>query len=148
MIDAKWSGGKELKAALDRLDPKIDKAVERAIAIASLEVEAAIKAQFRQSHPAGTETPSSPGSPPAVVTGTLRRSITTRPPVRLGFGSYRAEVGPTVVYSRVQELGGSTGRGGATTLPARPFMKPAYDEWASRDRLRELVAREVNGAIR
>lgn len=43
------------------------------------------------------------GPGPNVVTGTLRRSITTE--VRYGFGSYVATVGPTVEYARAVELG-------------------------------------------
>ena len=43
------------------------------------------------------------GPGPNVVTGTLRRSITTE--VRYGFGAYIATVGPTVEYARAVELG-------------------------------------------
>lgn len=49
-------------------------------------------------HKAGTPTPASPGSGPAIVTGTLRRSI------RSQFGTEETKVGPTVVYGRRVEL--------------------------------------------
>ena len=78
-----------------------------------------------RSHPRGTWTPSPPGDAPALVTGALRRSITVN---MLSTGSIaRAEVGPTIIYGRIQELGGQTGRGHAVTLPARPYMAPALE---------------------
>jgi phage gpG-like protein len=58
------------------------------------------------------------------VTGTLRRSITVKGPHPLGLGRWEAQIGPTAVYGRIQELGGVTGRGGATVLPARPYVAP------------------------
>ncbi len=70
-------------------------------------------------HKAGTPTPASHGSGPAVVTGTLRRSITTFGPNRIP-GGYEASVAPTVDYARPVEV----------TLDY-PFMKPAA-EWARR----------------
>jgi phage gpG-like protein len=33
-----------------------------------------------------------------------------------------------VVYSRIQELGGRTGRNHATYLPPRPYMRPALNQ--------------------
>lgn len=75
------------------------------------------------SHPRGTPTPAPPGQPPALVTGTLRRSVTVRGPNTLG-RTVTGEVGPTVVYSRIQELGGRAGRGHRATLPPRPYVLP------------------------
>lgn len=72
------------------------------------------------SHPAGTPTPSAPGSPPSLVSGALRRSITVEPPTRTADG-WSISVGPTIVYGRVQELGG-----GPSSLPPRPYMAPAW----------------------
>ena len=37
-------------------------------------------------------------------------------------GKYVVQVGPTVIYGRVQELGGGN------NLPARPYMAPALEE--------------------
>ncbi|MFD0393333.1 hypothetical protein ACFQ3Z_15995 [Streptomyces nogalater] len=61
------------------------------------------------------------------MTGTLRRSITVKGPAPLGTGRWAASIGPTAVYGRIQELGGVTGRGGATELPPRPYVRPAYE---------------------
>lgn len=72
--------------------------------------------------------PSAPGEPPHLQSGTLRRSVTVDGPTPEMFGGYRgwkAQVGPTAVYGRVQELGGQTGWG---VLPPRPYMTPAYDD--------------------
>jgi len=45
------------------------------------------------------------------VTGNLKRSIRTT--YRVGFGSYIAEVGPTMIYGRQVEKGGGKWRSGA-----------------------------------
>jgi phage gpG-like protein len=90
------------------------------------------------SHPRGTPTPSSPGEPPSLVTGTLRRSISVKGPVPLGMGRWEAQVGPTAVYGRIQELGGVTGRAGATELPPRPYVRPTYEKLAATGALTTL----------
>lgn len=103
---------------------------------ATAEAAKLTKAEIRQtlittSHRPGTPTPSAPGEPPSKVTGVLRDSVDIEGPHRLGFGHYLAEIGPTAPYGRIQELGGVTGRGHATTLPARPFVAPSYDRLMS-----------------
>jgi phage gpG-like protein len=148
MAGVEWSGIEAFVRKLDRTVVKVDVGVRVAAAAASHDLEARAKKAFTEAHKSGTPTPSLPGSPPAVVTGTLRRSYTVDGPVRLGFGVYEAAIGPTVVYARVQELGGQAGRNLAATLPARPSFVPAYDGWL-RDRvLRREVLSAVNGAIR
>ena len=83
------------------------------------------------SHPPGTPTPSAPGDPPALVSGALRRSIKTRR-TRHGPGVYEGRVGPTIIYGRIQELGGRLGRNPRAAmwrqpgvLPPRPYFQPA-----------------------
>lgn len=78
-----------------------------------------------RSHPRGTRTPSPPGDAPALVSGALRRSITVK--VSTEGLTAKAEIGPTIIYGRIQELGGATGRGHAVHLPPRPYMKPALE---------------------
>jgi|SRR5215831_2206281 len=79
----------------------------------------------QKSHRPGTPTPANPGEPPALVTGNLRRSITVTGPEAIGPSMWKGQVGPTAVYGRIQELGGiARGR----TLPARPYMRPSFEE--------------------
>ncbi|MHB9861981.1 phage virion morphogenesis protein [Streptomyces sp. YIM S03343] len=124
-------GVTELTRALEGLVASFNSATRVATAQASHLLEREIKTKLTtSSHPRGTPTPSSPGEPPSLVTGTLRRSITVKGPVPLGTGRWEAQIGPTVVYGRIQELGGVTGRRGATELPPRPYVRPAYERLA------------------
>ena len=74
-------------------------------------------------HAPGTPTPSGPGQPPSLISGALRRSITVEAPERTAQG-WAISVGPTIVYGRIQELGGTAGNG--ARLPPRPYMRPAW----------------------
>jgi phage gpG-like protein len=132
-------GISELNAALTEMFAAVSTATRTATAQASHLLEREIKTTLAtSSHRRGTPTPSSPGEPPSLITGTLRRSVTVLGPVPLGLGRWSAEIGPTAVYARVQELGGPTGRGGATVLPARPFVQPSYERLAATGALTNL----------
>lgn len=79
---------------------------------------------------------------PKVRTGRLRSSIVVKGP-QGGGGKWSGEVGPTVIYGRIQELGGTIFPKRAkflhwvdasgdhfarhVTLPARPYLKPAAE---------------------
>jgi hypothetical protein len=96
----------------------------------------------RYSHPPFTKTPSPPGQPPAIVTGTLRRSlrIVFAPPAARTTSS----LAPHTVYARIQEVGGDIYpvrrkylrwfEDGAwhfakhVHLPARPYMLPGRND--------------------
>lgn len=95
------------------------------------------------SHPPGTPTPSAPGSPPALISGALRRSITVTDPTRIG-DAWTVTVGPTIVYGRIQELGGTAGRG--SQLPPRPYLAPGLA--AARDEIGDALADVWRDAIR
>jgi hypothetical protein len=69
----------------------------------AVEREAKINAAQGGTHARGQKTGATPGSGPARVTGALQRSIQTE--VRKGFGTYEAEVYPTMIYARAVELG-------------------------------------------
>jgi phage gpG-like protein len=132
-------GVTQLNRALMGMVASLNTATRTATAQASHLLEREIKKTLStSSHPRGTPTPSSPGEPPSLVTGTLRRSITVKGPVPLGVGRWEAQVGPTAVYGRIQELGGVTGRGGATELPARPYVHPSYAKLAASGALTSL----------
>jgi hypothetical protein len=120
------TGLSELTGALVAMEQRLQAATRSATAKGGHLVEAAIKQQLTtSSHPKGTPTPSAPGEPPSLVTGTLRRSIKVTGPVPAGLGRWLAEVGPTAVYGRVQELGGTAH---FAELPPRPYVQPAYEQ--------------------
>lgn len=119
----------------------VDEAAKQAAQKMAHAVEAETKTLLgAKRHSAKTKTPSAPGEPPAQITGTLRASITSTDAERRGFGDYRAQVGPTVVYGRVQELGGNTGR---TTLPARPYLSTALRNLRDSGELARIYNTEI-----
>lgn len=110
-----------LVAALDGMGARGEAAAMAGAQAGALVAESAIKKQLSiYSHRKGTPTPSPRGSPPAVVSGTLRRSIQIETAV--GY----VDIGPTAVYGRIQELGGYAGRHYSAKLPARPYLRPGY----------------------
>jgi phage gpG-like protein len=111
-------------------------------------LEAEAKRQLgTYAHPRGTPTPSPRGQPPAVVTGTLRRSIRVTAPEPTGTAGWSISVGPTAIYGRIQELGGFTGRNGATYLPPRPYMDPALKKVLADDTLANCYLAAWRGAV-
>ena len=115
----------EVSAALRAMQDRAPAGVKAAAAAMGLLMETAAKLELsRVSHARGTPTPSPPGSPPALIGGALRRSVMTVPGDMSG---YRAsvQVGGTIVYARIQELGGRAGRNHASLLPPRPYLRPA-----------------------
>jgi len=93
----------------------------------ALGAEREIKRTLRTfTHPKGTATPSPPGSPPALVSGGLRRSVKAARPRQTGTARWEARTAPTIVYSRIHELAGWTGRRHLTHLPARPYVAPTH----------------------
>ena len=116
-------GTKEFIAALKKTTAAMDAGTRAATsASASLIQRQIITELGRSSHPKGTPTPSSVGQPPSLVSGQLRRSIKVQGPTSLGLGMYQAQIGPTAIYGRIQELGGDTG---TTHLPPRPYVSTA-----------------------
>ena len=59
------------------------------------------------------------GSGPNTITGNLKRSIKTT--YRVGFESYIAEIGPTMIYARQVEKGGGNWPSGVKY----PYLEPA-----------------------
>lgn len=94
----------------------------------------AVRAVSQQSHPYGTKTPASPGGPPAMISGTLARSIGVSAPL-VGAGVISMRVGmipgnypwysgktPASLYARYLETTGA-GRSGVRY----PFLLDAYE---------------------
>lgn len=84
-------------------------------------------------HRYGTRTPARPGSGPAVISGTLRRSITHTPVVFTG-GGWETKVGTgvgfTPPYGRARtpaNLYGFYLETGLKNGATYPFLKPAFD---------------------
>jgi phage gpG-like protein len=71
-------------------------------------------------------TPSMPGTPPHLQSGDLRRSVKQSPIEQIGRSRFKGDVGPTIEYGRIQELGGVAGRG--SVLPSRPYMQPSFEK--------------------
>ena len=81
-----------------------------------------------------------------VVTGRLRSSITGFPVIKTGDG-YRATIGTNVVYGRIHEMGGRTGRGYAVKMPARPFLRPAIEDRVNIQGVVDDLTRTINRVL-
>lgn len=112
-----------------------------------------------KTHGRGEVTPSQPGEPPALVTGTLRRAARVVPALE---GQTRAVASCRVaaVYARIQEKGGVINAKRApflrfqypagqwhsvksVTLPARPYMAPTLALLLVTGRLKARAATAV-----
>lgn len=111
-----------LRAAVEKANLANKVAITKA---ANIVKQTAQTALALRSHRKGTWSPSPPGDAPALVSGALRRSINVK--LSGGLGTFKAEIGPTIVYGRIQELGGSAGRHHAVHLPPRPYMAPSLE---------------------
>jgi HK97 gp10 family phage protein len=140
VADASVHGIAEVIAALEAAALRATVAATTIVTRGQAIVEAEAKKSMTGAHPRGAPSTSAPGAPPDVVTGTLRRSIMSSTPESLAGGGAVGRIYPTAVYARIQELGGTTGRNGATTLPARPYMQPAHE--ASKPRLEQIAIEE------
>jgi phage gpG-like protein len=119
-----------LEDALQRLKDHADWAAKDAASAAAAVIDRGIKLELsRSSHPKGTKTPASPGEPPSLITGRLRQSVRMTRLRQTGAGQWTANVAPTTVYARIQELGGHAGKGHRSHLPPRPYVKPAFQMW-------------------
>lgn len=133
------------KDALDRIALRVQEAAQRVASRGGLIVQRREQNRLTSGY--------------GVVSGTMRRSIHVEGPEGLGAGTYRARVGPSVIYARRFDLGffstDSLGRvyakrgaqpPGLLGSIARPFVKPAYRE--SVPLIRDLAKSEYEAAIR
>lgn len=138
-----WSadleGERAWELAIERKFTQVERSTPRAMKQGLRVVERSYKKILRTyTHPEGTPTTSPPGEPPALVTGTLMRSVKTRGPFP-GKRRYQyvGRVGPTAVYARIQDLGGDVRKArrpgarrrpaGLIHIPARPYAQRATD---------------------
>ena len=128
---SRWEGVDEAIAALDQLSKRIDNATSSGVRDGSLIVQ-------RQARLNATVDP-------RVRTGRLRNSITTDGPTPTGPHSFEARTYPTVIYSRIIELGGEIhvqraqwltfqwapgqwARKKSVTIHPHPYLAPALAE--------------------
>jgi phage gpG-like protein len=143
------TGVDDLTAALEAMAGRLQAATPKAVEEGAKLLQERTRAKLElTSHPRGTPTPSKPGQPPSKVDGHLRDSVVYTPPAPTGDGGWTCVVGPTTVYSRIQELGGWAGRGHRSHLPARPYLKPSAEELLTDQAFRGAVAQPWAAAIR
>lgn len=109
-----FTGVREFEAAVTKLQSNMAAATRAAVAEAGHTIQAAAQGQA------------------PVVTGTLRRSIRTRPLTSFGMLGWETDVGPTVVYGRRVELGfhGNDALGRAYSQDGQPYLAPAFADVA------------------
>jgi hypothetical protein len=133
----------QVMAGLTAWERKVEKAGEIGITQAALAIERQAKLNANTGvHPRGQGHIKGTGPGPNVVTGTLRRSITTE--VRYGFGSYVATVGPTVEYARAVELGNPRWKSGVRY----PFLIPAVGYLVGNGTLNRVFTRAFMTALK
>jgi len=140
---------KEVLASLENVEGDIEKAAQMGVAMAGLAVQrqAQINANNGSRKREGNKIIpprhiGASGSGPNVITGALKRSISTR--VRVGFGTYIAEVGPTVVYARAVELGSPLWKSGVKY----PYLTPAAQKLINSGELNRIFAQRVAQVLR
>jgi len=101
-----WHGLTEFDVALEGLVDRAQAASREAVVEAAHAAELAMKQHAGEGgrHAQGTPTPATPGGGPAVISGTLRRSIRVGEIQPFGVTGYSAKVGPTAIYGRRVEL--------------------------------------------
>lgn len=134
---------KDVINAIDRSVDNYEQAAQYGISMAALAIERQAKLNANtgthkrgQGHNPGT------GPGPNVVTGTLRRSITTE--IRYGFGSYIATIGPTVEYARAVELGNPRWKSGVRY----PFLVPAVGYLVGSGKLNNIFTTNFKSRLR
>lgn len=143
------TGIAELTRALQAMALRVEAATPLAVKAAGDQLKMKAQTELsRTSHTRGTPTPSMPGQPPSKITGHLHDTWDVLGPTAIGAAIWHEELGPTAVYARIQELGGETGRGHATTLPERPYLRPAFEAWIRDPATRETFAKAWARAVR
>lgn len=79
-----------------------------------------------------------PNQPPMNRSHHLRGSITWVG-AKVGFGTYSAEIGPTMIYSRRVEEGGGNWQTGLRF----PYMEPAFRKFRESGVMEEIIAKTI-----
>ncbi|HEY9367568.1 hypothetical protein [Streptomyces sp.] len=135
--------GNALRRAAERAGTSGGKAAARAM---GEEGQREMRRQLGiRSHAPGAPTNSPPGQPPARVSGDLQRSVIVDRPRLVGPFKWRSRVGPTVVYARIQDLGGIAGNG--AVLPPRPYTVPTVAALRAKGILSEKSGRAFHREV-
>ena len=146
-ITTEFSDDTNIMAMLQKMPDEVDKAVKQAVQIVSGDAKREITGREglgKWRHRKGTPTPSpsmGPGNPPAQITGNLRNSVQSRPPVRHGLGDYSQETMPGVVYARAQELG-------TNVLPRRSYIEPVRHRMRTNNRAGKIFMQELRKSLK
>ena len=114
----------QVLAGIEATEEQIDFAAKYAISMAGYEVERQAKKNANgptRKRIAGKLPPRIPTVGPNTITGNLKRSIYSQ--TRIGFGTYISEIGASMEYSRVVELGGGNWPSGVKY----PYLTPAVE---------------------
>jgi len=130
-LDIHVNGLDRVQTYLASLNGKLTQAFTRGMYSAALLVERRAKEKLS-------------GEVLHVRTGRLWSSVTSSVSETMG-GEMEGRVGSNVVYARIHELGGVTGRHHATTIPARPYLRPSAEEQIPE--IRDVLGREIAAAI-
>jgi phage gpG-like protein len=115
-----------LNARLEEMAAKSDDAARGASEAMAAVAETRAKQMLgMSSHTRGSKTPAPPGQPPSLISGALRRSVRRTMLLPRGNCRWESHVGGTIVYARIQELGGWAGKNHRSHLPPRPYLRPA-----------------------
>lgn len=114
--------GQAKSVILEKITAGFESRIKRAIINVGAIFERQIKKNL--SGPSHTRFPGVSNPFPGVLTGTLRRSVTSQT-FDQGFA---VRIGPNTEYAAIHEFGGRAGRGGSAQIPPRPYIKPAFDD--------------------
>ena len=137
---------KLVRSALEKAGASMDKGAMAARDEMMLALIQLSKEQIQGKRPKGEKATS--GQPPMNRTGNLRRSIRGEK-FRKGFASYSAIVGPTIIYGRAVELGGSYAPDswrGTSAMAGFPYMKPAFMKF--RTIAPAIIAKHIGQVVR
>ncbi len=117
-----------LKGITAKMQPRLKKALR--------EVGGTVTKQVKR-HLSEVKRATPPGRKyPAFQTGALFRSVTHK-----AINGPGVKIGPNTAYAAINEFGGKAGKGGKTTIPARPYVFPAWDKL--KEKMLKVVSRTV-----
>ena len=130
------------KADVDKLVKKLDPRVRDEVIMYSLTQSAIYIAGWIKDRKLS-------GRPPGALnvrSGLLRSSIGVYQAIK-DRDTFTMRIGTNVVYARIHEYGGQTGRNHAVNMPKRPFMRPAVEDRANRQGVLQDLKRNIDKVL-